>query len=180
MRSLRAPTLLLSTLAAFAFAAPAAAEVGGLPSQPEAPPPPPYAPAPAVAPPSYAPGPLAASEPSPSEIPPPDDPPLPRAKRNNLPMMIAGILLTGAGGASVIAGGTVMYVGAVTPSRGDTLSTGAGIMLGGLAGLAVGLPLLIVGGRRARGSSALLTPTREPASSAWMVEPTASGWVLRF
>lgn len=172
-RALLATCLTASMLAAtpgFAQSkAPAAPPGYGEPPPGYAPPPPGYAPAqPGYPPPGYAqPGgyPPEYGQPQFYYPPPPMMGPPPRMERRSKGMMAGGIVLIGVGALSLITGLVTYAVGSIGPYQSSncygsyncggsyvpdsgTRTAGIVLMVGGVAGLGVGIPLTVIGAKK--------------------------------
>lgn len=110
---------------------------------------------------------------TPQELPPPDErKPRRWAERHNMPMMITGIGMVSVGGLGVLMGAMIAMTGAAKGRGGEDTQVNIGLAaLGaGALTLGIGLPLLIIGGKR-KGAR----PT-----TAWVGEPGPAGWMWRF
>jgi hypothetical protein len=108
----------------------------------------------------------------------------PVTERQSVGAMVAGIVLTSIGG--------VLLIGAATGASLETscdLNTGnctnsfggvaIGLVIGGVVGLAAGIPLLIYGARRVPVTQTS-APPQAHAFPAWAGAPGGTGWVWRF
>jgi hypothetical protein len=76
-----------------------------------------------------------------------DDPEKPRKrKRYSTGMMVAGIVLTPVGALTGVMGMTMTVVG--DKGAGSTREVGIAVMLAGICGVGVGIPLIVIGARR--------------------------------
>jgi hypothetical protein len=99
--------------------------------------------------------------------------------------MVAGIVLTSIGG--------VLLIGAATGASLETTCdvefnsctnnftpVAIGLVIGGIVGIAAGIPLLIYGARRVPVSPASAPPQAAHALPQWVGAPGGTGWVWRF
>jgi hypothetical protein len=196
------PLALAVTTAALAVSLPAAAQTPPPADAPQpppaaappgyAPPPPGYAPPPAygqLPPPGYAPPPGYGPPPGAYYGPPPvyygPPPYVPRAtERQSVGAMVAGIVLTSIGGVLLIGAATGASLEATCDvgfqSCTDNFTgVAVGLVIGGVVGLAAGIPLLIYGARRVP-ISATSGPPQARALPAWVGAPGGTGWAWRF
>jgi hypothetical protein len=104
-------------------------------------------------------------------------------KRRSKGLMATGIVLTSLGGLSLFGGvlsGMAGSLGGRCYDNGSSCSTTAVLMIvGGVIGVAVGIPLIVYGGKRVP-----VDPSGEPlqvnASPQWLGAPGGSGWIWRF
>ncbi len=122
---------------------------------------------------AYAPAPGYAYGPPPVDITP--------KERRSSGMMAGGIVLLSAGGLGLVIGSIVALsarcgftvFGGCNPDT-TAQSAGYGMMIGGVIGIAVGIPLLVYGAKK--------VPVKMDGApaTAWIGAPTASGWQWKF
>ena len=88
-------------------------------------------------------------------------------------MMVGGVVLTSLGGLSLIIAGATANV-SIECNYCIDVEPILGFFVGGLVGIAVGVPMLVYGAKRVpAGSTAKALPT-------WVGSPVARGWAWRF
>jgi hypothetical protein len=100
--------------------------------------------------------------------------------------MIAGIVLTSVGGVLLITAAVGESVeaqcdyGFSYTCTNNFAPTAIGLVVGGVVGLAVGIPLLIYGARRVPITPGSAPPPEAKAVPTWVGAPGGAGWVWRF
>jgi len=95
--------------------------------------------------------------------------------------MVTGIVLTSVGGLVILAG-SLAVVGSTSTNftcEGDVCSStsgspavGTGMIIGGLVGIALGIPLLVYGAKKVPIDPA----ASAPAAATWVGAPGGAGW----
>jgi hypothetical protein len=92
--------------------------------------------------------------------------------------LAGGIVAVSVGGVLTLAGGIAAMIPAGCTSDGtcsNHLGPALGLAVGGLVGLAVGIPLIVYGAKKVPAGAALSSPL-----PAWAGAPGGRGWVWRF
>lgn len=103
-------------------------------------------------------------------------------ERRSPGMMKGGIVVTSLGGLSLIVGATVALAAGCgftifgcNPDR-SAQTAGYGMMIGGIIGVAVGIPLLVYGAKKVP----INASTEATAASKWVGAPGGTGWTWAF
>jgi hypothetical protein len=114
--------------------------------------------------------------------------PLVQKERRSSGMMTGGIVVLSAGGLAMAIGG-VMVAGASShctfnfdspnfcTTDTSTQTTGYGILIGGIIGVAVGIPLLVYGAKKV---PVKVDGAPEAATAKWVGAPGGAGWQWKF